>query len=252
MNCDQLEERASEIVDGGLAPAQRAEVDAHLAACARCRALVADLRLIQQTAATLDRQAPPARLWTGIAARLDADPDFKRASAAGRPATPQHGPPGWAWLAAAAVLVAVVGGGLYYMTRAMQPPQNAATAGAGAAGNTSPTALVESIGAELDLAAQHYERAIAGLEQIASQSDAPLDPELTAMLRKNLGVIDLAIEQSREALRAQPDSRVAQESLFEAFRRKISLLQDTIALMNEMRKGNQAGAARIVEGLNKS
>jgi hypothetical protein len=27
----------------------------------------------------------------------------------------------------------------------------------------------------------------------------------------------------------------------------VSLLQDTIALMNEMRKGNQAGAARIAE-----
>jgi anti-sigma factor RsiW len=250
MNCDQLAERASEIVEGGLA-AERAQVDAHLAICARCRALVADLRLIRQTAATLDRRVPPAQLWTGIAAQLEAEPGFRRASAVAGPPVHQR-PPAWAWLAAAAVLVAMVGGGLYYVARSMRPPQTAATSGGGATGNASSTALVESIGAELDLAAQHYEKAIAGLEQIASQSDSPLDPELTAMLRKNLGVIDLAIEQSREALRAQPDSRVAQESLFEAFRRKIALLQDTIALMNEMRKGNEAGAARIVEGLNKS
>jgi hypothetical protein len=53
-------------------------------------------------------------------------------------------------------------------------------------------------------------------------------------------------------LQAQPESQVAQQSLFEAFRRKVSLLQDTIALMNELRKGNQAGAARVAEGLNKS
>ena len=53
-------------------------------------------------------------------------------------------------------------------------------------------------------------------------------------------------------MRTQPDSQFAQESLFDAFRRKISLLQDTIALMNEMRKGNPEGAARVVEGLNKS
>ena len=51
---------------------------------------------------------------------------------------------------------------------------------------------------------------------------------------------------------AQPDSRLAQESLFDAFRRKVALLQDTIALMNEMRKGNEAGTARIVEELKKS
>ena len=65
-------------------------------------------------------------------------------------------------------------------------------------------------------------------------------------------MIDSAINESRTALRAQPDSQIAQESLFDAFRRKVSLLQDTIALMNEMRKGNPEGAARVVEGLNKS
>ena len=43
----------------------------------------------------------------------------------------------------------------------------------------------------------------------------------------------------------------ARTSLFDALQRKISLLQDTIVLMNEMRKGNAAGAAQVVEG-NKS
>jgi hypothetical protein len=32
----------------------------------------------------------------------------------------------------------------------------------------------------------------------------------------------------------------------------VALLQDTIALVNEMRKGNQAGAAAIVQGVQKS
>ena len=45
---------------------------------------------------------------------------------------------------------------------------------------------------------------------------------------------------------------MAQESLFEAFRSKIGLLQDTISLINEMRKGNQAEAARIAGSLHKS
>jgi hypothetical protein len=73
-----------------------------------------------------------------------------------------------------------------------------------------------------------------------------------ATLKQNLSLIDAAIDESRVALRAHPESQVAQENLLEAFRRKVALLQDTIALMNEMRKGNEAGAARIVEGLNKS
>ena len=44
----------------------------------------------------------------------------------------------------------------------------------------------------------------------------------------------------------------ARNSLFDALQRKISLLQDTITLMNEMRKGNAAGVAQVVEGSNKS
>jgi hypothetical protein len=47
----------------------------------------------------------------------------------------------------------------------------------------------------------------------------------------------------------QPDSEPAQQSLLESFKTKVALLQDTVALINEMRKGNEAGAARIVSGL---
>jgi hypothetical protein len=70
------------------------------------------------------------------------------------------------------------------------------------------------------------------------------------VLQKNLEVIDQAIGESRSALRTQPASEVAQESLFEALRNKVSLLQETVVLINEMRKGNQEGTARIVSGLN--
>ena len=72
------------------------------------------------------------------------------------------------------------------------------------------------------------------------------------MLQKNLQVIDLAIAESRAALRNEPQSVPARDSLFDALKRKVVLLQDTIALMNQMRKGDAAGAAQIVDGANKS
>ncbi len=159
------------------------------------------------------------------------------------------------WIAAAAVLVIAVATSLYLAYARVVP---GTTAQGGAAGNmtsgtnASQSALVQSVESELQLAADHYEKAIAALEQVASQSDNSLDPAVTATLRSNLVIIDQAINDSRVALRVQPDDSVAQESLFEAFRRKVALLQDTIALMNEMRKGDTSGAARIVEDLNKS
>ena len=63
-------------------------------------------------------------------------------------------------------------------------------------------------------------------------------------------VIDGAITESRAALQTEPDNPAAQESLFDALRSKLELLQDVVALINEMRKGNPEGAARIVSGIN--
>ena len=64
-------------------------------------------------------------------------------------------------------------------------------------------------------------------------------------------VVFLAAE-SRAALKSEPQSTVARDSLFNALRRKVAVLQDTISLMNEMRKGDAAGAAQVLEGVNKS
>jgi hypothetical protein len=123
-----------------------------------------------------------------------------------------------------------------------------AAPGETAAPDADPMTTIEG---ELDLAAKHYENAIAGLEQVAAESETPLDPIVMATVRENLDVIDQAIDDSRQALRADPQSQLAQESLFDAFRRKVALLQDTIALMNEMRKGNPSRATAIASGLNK-
>ena len=107
-----------------------------------------------------------------------------------------------------------------------------------------------SILAEYQLAERDLSNTIEGLERIAADDPSALDMETADVLKANLTVLDGAIGESREALKKEPENDVAQESLFEALRNKVALLQDTIALINEMRKGNQEGAARIVSGLN--
>jgi hypothetical protein len=62
-------------------------------------------------------------------------------------------------------------------------------------------------------------------------------------------VIDQATTSVGPKVQSEPSSQPAQESLIENFKAKIGLLQNTVALINEMRKGNEAGAARIVSGL---
>ena len=240
----------NDYVDGSLGPAERHEVDRHLAACAACRHLVDDLRDILRTAGELELREPPVRAWSRLERAVKMEREHAVPAARGtdtRRATAGHYGQYAIWLAAAAALVIATAVGLRYApARSSGAPTDAATAGRAsiAAGEAA-----QSIETELRQAESHYENAIKGLEAIANSERSELDPGTAATLQKNLAVIDQAISESRAAVRSQPASEPAQQSLIEGFKTKIGLLQDTVALINEMRKGNEAGAARIASGL---
>jgi hypothetical protein len=241
--CERHYGSIQELADGTLGSIRRAELELHLEGCNACRALLADLQRIRETAGSLDRLVPPEHVWLQVAGRLRQEgrvTEAPPAASRGRHA---------ALLAIAAALVLAVAGSLYVLfPRAGGTP----TPGTQVSGNASGPDTVQAIGMELQLAEQHYQKAITGLEQAATAEDGALDPETAAMLKKHLELIDQAIAESRAAVRAEPQSAAALDSLFDALKQKVALLQNTIALMNEMRKGNAAGAAQIVEGTNKS
>lgn len=244
MNCQGTQEALGACVDGTLAADERRQVEAHLRGCAACATLAADLGRVRQLAGSLDRLQPPAAAWGRIAREVGAP-------GAGMPApAPRLWRTAFVPLAAAACVLLAVVIGLVLRQARTAPAAPAATTTATPAQPVAERPELKTVADELTLAEQHYSNAIAGLETLANDRQV-LDPQVAAELQKNLQVIDLAIDQSRAALRAQPASEPAQQSLFEAFRTKVGLLQDTIALINEMRKGNQAEAARIAEGLKK-
>ena len=227
-------------VEGELDPLEERSVERHLEGCAACRALVADLRTVRAAAFTLDRREPPADMLVRIKARIAAEP-----KPAGRLMAWPNTPTAWGtWLAAAAALLIATTIGLAPLVRPASPSGGQIDASA-------PAALVDSVQADLEAAEQHYDRAIQGLEQIAKSDTAELDPQVAAVLQKNLQVVDQAIDESRAALKTQPASATAQEGLFEAMRTKVALLQQTVELINEMRKGNQAEAGRLMQDLSR-
>jgi anti-sigma-K factor RskA len=237
-------------VDDAIDAGARAEVDRHLEACAACRLLVDDLREIRRVAGSLDLREPSARAWSRIERAIRMEPRADHAAAgpaeAGHRRTSRNGAARYAWLAAAAALVIAIGVGVRFYTT---PRQDAPSVASPDATDGGSSAAAQSIEAELREAESHYEKAIKGLEQITSSEQNTLDPGTAATLQKNLAVIDQAISESRAALHVQPDSEPAQQSLLDSFKTKVALLQDTVALINEMRKGNEAGATRIVSGL---
>lgn len=247
-------ESIQELIDGTIGTIRRAELERHLAECAECRSFQADMEAIRKAADSLDALQPPDGVWLQIAGRLR-----QEGRVLAPPAPQPSRTPRYAIMAIAASLVLAVGiaiGLLVTQYRSSNAPApTTAAAPPAATGKAADTVDVESVEAEFRLAEQHYQNAIAKLEQAARLDQAAsgrgenaLDPETAAMLQKNLQVIDQAIAESRAALRAEPASASARDSLFDALKRKVALLQDTIALMNEMRKGNSAGAAQIIEG----
>jgi len=249
MTCDLARERIGELVDGDLDRDVRAELDAHLATCASCAALAEDLEVVRRASRSLPALDPPERVWTAIARQLPIQ-TLDRSASRSRELVKVT-------LAIAAVLLAAVaitvlvrrGRSAESQIAGNAAPAIQAPAQPGA--QSADSADLKSLQSELQQAESHYENAIQKLETLAKDRRT-LNPQDAAILQKNLLLIDSAIGESRAALRAQPANEMAQESLFEAFRSKIVLLQDTISLINEMRKGNQAEAARIADGLNKS
>lgn len=242
MTCEQFAEVVADLVDGGLDPATARAAARHADGCESCRALRADLQTISAAAFTLDRLEPPARVWGRIRERL---PYETVEEAAPRLlAWPRTGTAWRMWGAAAAVLLLATAIGLLPLLQRRDDASVTAQPS-----SMDGQILVDSVQADLLAAEEHYEKAIQGLEEIARTESDALDPQVAGVLQKNLQVIDLAIGESRAALDAQPTSTAVQDGLFDAMRAKVALLQQTVELINEMRKGNQAEAGRIIQGL---
>jgi hypothetical protein len=260
MNCHEFELELGDYVDGTLAPSRVSAVEAHVGTCLRCRSIVADFTAIRRAAGTLEPQMPAAHVWTQIAAAFEAE-------AAGRPenGAPRHRtldseltiPAKWWRLATGALawkpLVAAASRAALLIPGTWLAWHEASIRSAGQHVATVSTANVARPQSAVDavaLAEQRYSTAIGDLEKVTRAESGSLDPNTAKVMQANLAVIEQAIGQSRAALQSEPASSVAQESLFAALRSKLQLLQDTVALINEMRKGNQEGAARIMSGMN--
>jgi anti-sigma factor RsiW len=244
MSCKDYSQAIAEFVDGALDPARQRELERHVEGCAACRALIADLKSIQAAAFTLDRRELPPHILPALKARLREEP--LPSSRGTLLAFPRSRAATAAWMAAAAALLFITTAAVWSLIG----PANARHDDQAQTTPADPGDPVASLQAELQAATKHYENAIQQLEQIAKSDNGALDPQVAAVFQKNMQVINQAIDESRAALQSQPSSTDAQEGLFDAMRSKVALLQQTVELINEMRKGNQAEAGRLLQGLN--
>lgn len=236
MTTHEFDIEIGDYADGTLPRERQAAVQAHLAACERCRALAADFVTLRAAASGLERHSPPPHVWTHLAAGLagrDRQVAGWRAWAVS---------PGWRQAAAAGVLLALITTGTWLAWRdaAGGPPAPAdGTPSTGAAASyVSSSDLVQEAAAEM-------------LRDEISQLEGQVDPDLLpgeakAAFEHGFAEIDDVIVRADAVRQEEPYNELAQQGLFDALRSKLTLLQEMLALVNEMRKGNQEGTARIV------
>jgi hypothetical protein len=214
---DQFTDRLSEYLDDELSSTERAAVDAHLAGCAECRAVVGDLRSIVAAAGRLPGSMPDHELWAGVADRIGANDRVLPFA----PRAPRRFTFTATQLAAAGIILMLLSGGLVYMLRPQAEPVVTVK-------DVRPDATPAV--APASLADPQYEDAVTDLEQILARGRGRLDPETVRVLEQSLQTIDAAITQSRQALEADPANAFLNSHLESARQRKLALLRRATAL----------------------
>src|SRR5262245_26671520 len=213
-------DRLSEYLDDELTPAERAELEAHLASCRECAATLEELRGVVARAGALTPRPPANDLWPGIEPRLQ-----PRGTVA---AFPQRAPRRFSFtvpqiVAAGLALMVVSGGGVWVL----QHGGRATDLQRVAASNTPPEPTIVMT----SLSDPRYDEAIADLEQALEAGRSQLDPGTVKILEANLSAIDKAIDESRQALASDPANLYLNNHLADTRQRKLALLRRATALV---------------------
>lgn len=204
-------EQLSDFVDGRLAPANRLEIETHVALCSRCTRDRDRLEaLLDQSRALPAEVAPPAEIWTAIHQRI-APP---RSSGARR-----------AWLlAAAAVLLVAISSAVTALL--VRRPQAVAVR------HEQPVPLAA---VRLPVAARavdaDYQAVIRQLDESLAQRRTQLAPETIAKVEASLRIVDDAIGEARRALAADPANRDLVDLLAASYEHKLELLRRASELL---------------------
>ena len=227
--------RLSEYLSDELSPADASTVEAHLATCDECSAALRALTRVVAEAGDLGDIEPPRDLWPGIAdviASSNGNDPHVIAFPGSRPAKADVAPgrvelSRRGLVAASVALIALSGTAAWFAGRATtvaEAPSAAAPMVSAAGGAVSPVA-----GDPAAPAAMAGELAI--LEDVLTSARSVLDPNTVRVLERNLGVIEQAIADSREALTQDPGNTFLAQHLERMYRRKLVYLQDAVRLV---------------------
>ncbi len=207
---DQWMNRLSEYIDGELDSSERAALEAHLATCGQCYAMLGELRQVVARAKSLEDSAPTTDLWTGIAREIRREQAPARRD---RLVRRRFSLTVGQLLAASIALVLLSGGSAWLALR--QGPTD----------TTEPIAVTRPAGTRVASWTGSTDIAVGELEAALTQNEKRLDSTTVRIVRKNLAIINRAIAEARIALRNDPGNAYLNLHLADTMRRKVELLR---------------------------
>lgn len=210
-----LQEQLSLYLDGELAAVESRGLEAHLAECRECTALLTELRRVVARAQALEDRPPRADLWPGVAAAIGAAAGQRRRIAFSVPEL----------LAAGIVLMLLTGGAVAGMLRLSDGPPEPGAHGGVVTTVPSNGVLPASAHAE-----RGYEAAIRELRAELDAGRGKLDSTTTRVVEDKLRLVDRAILEAERALAADPANSYLTGHLTQTRMRKLDLLRRATAL----------------------
>lgn len=211
MRCRKAKALLNDYVDGLLRQSEAAAVAEHLEACSGCREKEEALRGLLQEARDLPREmAPPDELWNDIAEEIARSGEETAAVPARRSLVPIL-----AACATAALFLAAVSAG-FGVWMARQSPREVSERANAPSGYER--ALQECATARATLLADLEER------------KGALSPQTLTTVNENLRVIDAAISEIRNALKADPRDERLQRMLVLTYQEEVGLLAKVVRL----------------------
>lgn len=221
MRCSTARKLIGDYIDKNLDSGKSSSLKRHLDSCLDCQKLLQDFQKIVHGAKELEEFSPPSDVWLKVRTKLKAEKQTVQAFAPRKRERLSFliSPPALRYAVSATLLSAFIIGavslGLRFWKREAAP---------------SEAERQQSTLAKLEEAERHYQLAIKALGEAITSQEQKFDPQLVAVFRKNLELIDVSIEACKQAVLSDPNSIESRNYLLAVYKQKANLLADMITI----------------------
>ena len=239
MNCEKCQELLSDFLDGVLTDEEHLALSAHMEECLECFHVRTELDEIvsycRETRGQYDAPPNERALWLRIRNTIESQPGALPAQATTASGKVRRASFLWSrWMdrqweltlpqLAAAISVIIIAVALGTAFSLQQVKNNSQTSMSAQATSDGPA--IKTLATNVDDRVRRQQVAIDYWYERVSQRKRRWNPQMREAFERNLGVLDEAVETSRQRLKDNPHDEISEETLNSALNDKMELLKE--------------------------